>query len=382
MARAIKQRKPRITSAGNISSTFGLIKVEGDFDKHDLQRNIMAISWIDEIVEDSNGALEYENTSTGVVVAAHMGKVKILVDVRLCAERFLSECYWTHGHVPAFVNSSELCIEMGSGYTHNVPDLDLCAALLMLLSSQDVPIEMYPSTLYQFFPFKELQGMLSDKNENVVKNTLSAMGQLECAASLRQLQKALYQSPNEVFVMTAMEALFYGRDFNMKQFMPLLVELTNSNHIDCKVRAIHMLGLILDSTQTEYMHVLRRVIRFDHHCVLGPVLDTYILMAQEEALPDCLYLLENRKPYWHSEVVRRLCEIDHPLVKQALSVRYLTHSTSAEERALIECYLNANCKDTTEQKVNDYILSRLVLNASEKPSEDDDPFSGLGSLFG
>ena len=382
MARAIKQRKPRITSAGNISSTFGLIKVEGDFDKHDLQRNIMAISWIDEIVEDSNGALEYENTSTGVVVAAHMGKVKIQVDVRLCAERSLSECYWTHGHVPAFVNSSELCIEMGSGYTHNVPDLDLCAALLMLLSSQDVPIEMYPSTLYQFFPFKELQGMLSDKNENVVKNTLSAMGQLECAASLRQLQKALYQSPNEIFVMTAMEALFYGRDFNMKQFMPLLVELTNSNHIDCKVRAIHMLGLILDSTQTEYMHVLRRVIRFDHHCVLGPVLDTYILMAQEEALPDCIYLLENRKPYWHSEVVRRLCEIDHPLVKQALSVRSLTHSTSAEERALIECYLNANCKDTTEQKVNDYILSRLVLNASEKSSEDDDPFSGLGSLFG
>ena len=74
MARAIKQRKPHITSAGNISSTFGLIKVEGDFDKDDLQRNIMAISWIDEIVADSNGALEYENTSTGVVVAAHMGK--------------------------------------------------------------------------------------------------------------------------------------------------------------------------------------------------------------------------------------------------------------------------------------------------------------------
>ena len=120
----------------------------------------------------------------------------------------------------------------------------------------------------------------------------------------------------------------------------------------------------------------------DHHCVLGPVLDTYILMAQEEALPDCLYLLENRKAYWHSEVVRRLCEIDHPLVKQALSVRYLTHSTSAEERELIECYLNANCKDSTEQKVNEYILSRLVLNVSQKPSEDDDTFSGFGSLFG
>jgi hypothetical protein len=44
--------------------------------------------------------------------------------------------------------------------------------------------------------------------------------------------------------------------------------------------------------------------------------------------------------------------------------------------------LNANCKDSTEQKVNEYILSRLVLNASEKFSEDDDTFSGLGSLFG
>ena len=242
MTRAIKQRKPHITSAGNISSTFGLIKVEGDFDKEDLQRNIMAISWIDEIVADSNGALEYENTSTGVVVAAHMGKVKIQIDVRLCAERSLSECYWTQGHVPAFVNSSEICIEMGSGYTHNVPDLDLCAALLMLLSSEDVPIEMYPSTLYMFFPFKELQGMLSDKNENVVKNTLTAMGQLECAPSLRQLKKALYQTPNEAFVMTALEALFYGRDFNMKPYMPLLVELTNSKQKECKVSAIQMLA--------------------------------------------------------------------------------------------------------------------------------------------
>ncbi len=380
MARAIKQRKPHITSAGNISSTFGLIKVEGDFDKDDLQRNIMAISWIDEIVADSNGALEYENTSTGVVVAAHMGKVKIQVDVRLCAERSLSECYWTHGHVPAFVNSSELCIEMGSGYTHNVPDLDLCAALLMLLSSKDVPIEMYPSTLYKFFPFKELQGMLSDKNENVVKNTLSAMGQLECAASLRQLKKALYQTPNEAFVMTALEALFYGRDFNMKPYMALLVELTNSKQKECKVSAIQMLGLILDSTQKEYMHILRRLIRFEHHCVLGPLLDTYILMAREEALPDCLYLLENRKSYWHPEIVRRLCEIDHPLVKQALSVRYLADSTSAEERELIECYLNANCKDSTERKVNDFILSSLEPTNSD--SDDKEGFSGLGSLFG
>lgn len=382
MARAINQRKPRITSAGNISSTFGLIKVEGDFDKDDLHRNVMAISWIEEIVADSNGALEYENTSTGVVIAAHMGKVKIQVDVRLCAERSLSECYWTHGHVPAFVNSSEVCIEMGSGYTHNVPDLDLCAALLMLLSSKDVPIEMYPSTLYQFLPFKQLRGMLSDPNENVVKDTVIAMGQLRCAPSLRQLKKTLYQTSNEAFVMTALEALFYGRDFNMKPYMPLLVELTNSKQKECKVSAIQMLGHIIDCTQKEYMHVLRRVIRFDHHCVLGPVLDTYILMAQEEAIPDCLYLLENRKSFWHSEVVRRLCEIDHPLVKQALSVRYLTHSTSAEEQELIECYLNANCKDSTEEKVNDYILSSVALNTAEMSSENDDTFSGLGSLFG
>jgi hypothetical protein len=41
-----------------------------------------------------------------------------------------------------------------------------------------------------FFPFKELQGMLSDKNENVVKNTLTAMGQLECAALTAPTQKS------------------------------------------------------------------------------------------------------------------------------------------------------------------------------------------------
>lgn len=206
------------------------------------------------------------------------------------------------------------------------------------------------------------------------------MGQLECAASLRQLKKALYQTPNEAFVMTALEALFYGRDFNMKPYMPLLVELTNSKQKECKVSAIQMLGLILDSTQKEYMHILRRLIRFEHHCVLGPLLDTYILMAREEALPDCLYLLENRKSYWHPEIVRRLCEIDHPLVKQALSVRYLADSTSAEERELIECYLNANCKDSTERKVNDFILSSLEPTNSD--SDDKEGFSGLGSLFG
>ena len=384
MARARKPKKPRRTSAGNISSTFGVIRVSEEIDEIDVQRNMLALTWIDDIVNDSNGSLEYENTSNGVVVVGYLDNVKIQVDVRLCAERALNLDYWEQGHVPAFVNSNEICIEMGDDYDHQVPDLDLCAALLMLLSSKGVPLSMYPSTLYKFMPFEKLKGMLADEDDTVVKNTLGAMGQLACTASLRQLKKALHQAKDESFTITALEALFYGRDINMKPYLPLLVEISNSDNTPSKVSAIEMIGLIVTPSQKEYLPILKRLIHFNDPCVFGPVLDIYIEMAQEDALQDCIHLLQHWGQIWHTFIVRKLCTIQHPMVRTFLSVRYVTNSISSKERGLIERYLNEASETQTEKAVVDYILSRSSFGTlSATSSEDDDEeFSGLGSLFG
>lgn len=384
MANARKPRKPRRTSAGNISSTFGVIRVSEEIDEIDVQQNMVALTWIDDIVNDSNGALHYENTSNGVVAVGYMDDVKVQVDVRLCAERALNLDYWEQGHVPAFVNSNELCIEMGDDYNHQVPDLDLCAALLMLLSSKGVPLTMYPSTLYQFFPFDKLTGMLLHEDDTVVKNTLRAMGQLPCAASLRQLKKMVHQARDEPLVMTTLEALYYGRDVNMKAYLPLLIEISNSDQPASKVSAIEMIGLVVTPAQKEYLPILKRLIRFDHPCVLGPVLDLYIDMAQEDALQDCIHLLRYRNEIWHNGIVRKLCTIHHPLVRNFLSVRYITNAGSAHERGLIERSLNEGAETQTEKTLIEYILSTNVFGATNPTSDEDDDeeFSGLGSLFG
>ena len=353
-------------------------------DEDDVQRNMLALTWIDDIVNDSNGSLEYENTSNGVVVVGYLDNVKIQVDVRLCAERALNLDYWEQGHVPAFVNSNEICIEMGDDYDHQVPDLDLCAALLMLLSSKGVPLSMYPSTLYKFMPFEKLKGMLADEDDTVVKNTLGAMGQLACTASLRQLKKALHQAKDESFTITALEALFYGRDINMKPYLPLLVEISNSDNTPSKVSAIEMIGLIVTPSQKEYLPILKRLIHFNDPCVFGPVLDIYIEMAQEDALQDCIHLLQHWGQIWHTFIVRKLCTIQHPMVRTFLSVRYVTNSISSKERGLIERYLNEASETQTEKAVVDYILSRSSFGTLSATSSDDDDeeFSGLGSLFG
>jgi hypothetical protein len=353
-------------------------------DEDDVQRNMLALTWIDDIVNDSNGSLEYENTSNGVVAVGYLDSVKIQIDVRLCAERSLNQDYWEEGHVPAFVNSNEICIEMGDDYNHQVPDLDLCAALLMLLSSKGVPLSMYPSTLYQFMPFDKLKGMLADEDDSVVKHTLRAMGQLACAASLRQLKKTLHQAKDESFVVTALEALYYGRGINMKPYMPLLVEFSNSDNTLSKVSAIEMIGLIVTPSQKEYLPILKRLIQFNDPCVFGHVLDLYIEMAQEDALQDCIHLLQYRNEIWHTFIVQKLCTIQHPLVRNFLSVRYITNSISSNEQGLIENYLNEGSETQTEKAVAEYILSRSLFALPDTTSndEDDEEFSGLGSLFG
>ncbi len=384
MANARKPRKPRKTSAGNISSTFGVIRVSEEIDEIDIQRNMVALTWIDDIVNDSNGALEYENTSNGVVAVGYMDDVKVQVDVRLCAERALNLDYWEQGHVPAFVNSNELCIEMGNDYDHQVPDLDLCAALLMLLSSKGVPLTMYPSTLYKFFPFEKLTALLVHEDDTVVKHTLEAMGQLSCAASLRQLKKMVHQARDESLVMITLEALYYGRGMNMKAYLPLLVEISNSDQLASKVRAIEMIGLVVTPSQKEYLPILKRLVQFDDPCVLGPVLDTYIEMAQENALQDCIHLFRYRNEIWQMEIIRKLCTIQHPLVRNFLSVRYITNAASTYEREFIERYLIEGSETQTEKALVEYVLSSSVFGAGSTTSDedDDDEFSGFGSLFG
>ena len=224
-------------------------------DEIDIQQNMVALTWIDDIVSDSNGALHYENTSNGVVAVGYMDDVKVQVDVRLCAERALNLDYWEQGHVPAFVNSNELCIEMGNDYNHQVPDLDLCAALLMLLSSKGVPLTMYPSTLYKFFPLEKLTTLLVHEDDTVVKHTLEAMGQLSCAASLRQLKKMVHRAGDETLVMTTLEALYYGRGINMKAYLPLLIEISNSDQPASKVSAIEMIGLVVTPAQKKRFRI-------------------------------------------------------------------------------------------------------------------------------
>jgi len=353
-------------------------------DEIDIQQNMVALTWIDDIVSDSNGALHYENTSNGVVAVGYMDDVKVQVDVRLCAERALNLDYWEQGHVPAFVNSNELCIEMGNDYNHQVPDLDLCAALLMLLSSKGVPLTMYPSTLYKFFPLEKLTTLLVHEDDTVVKHTLEAMGQLSCAASLRQLKKMVHRARDETLVMTTLEALYYGRGINMKAYLPLLIEISNSDQPASKVSAIEMIGLVVTPAQKECLPILKRLVQFDHPCVLGPVLDTYIEMAREDALQDCIYLLKYRNEIWHMDIIRKLCTIQHPLVRNFLSVRYITNAASTYERECIERSLNEGCETQTEKALVEYILSANVFGTTNPTSneDDDEEFSGLGSLFG
>jgi hypothetical protein len=233
-------------------------------------------------------------------------------------------------------------------------------------------------------PFEKLKGMLADEDDTVVKNTLGAMGQLACAASLRQLKKTLHQAKDESFMMTALEALFYGRDINMKPYLPLLVEISNSDNTPSKVSAIEMIGLIVTPSQKEYIPILKRLIHFNDPCVFGPVLDIYIEMAQEDALQDCIHLLQHWGQIWHTFIVRKLCTIQHPMVRTFLSVRYVTNSISSKERGLIERYLNEASETQTEKAVVDYILSRSSFGTLSATSSDDDDeeFSGLGSLFG
>ena len=233
-------------------------------------------------------------------------------------------------------------------------------------------------------PFDKLKGMLADEDDSVVKHTLRAMGQLACAASLRQLKKTLHQAKDESFVVTALEALFYGRGINMKPYMPLLVEFSNSDNTISKVSAIEMIGLIVTPSQKEYLPILKRLIQFNDPCVFGHVLDLYIEMAQEDALQDCIHLLQYRNEIWHTFIVQKLCTIQHPLVRNFLSVRYITNSISSNEQGLIENYLNEGSETQTEKAVVEYILSRSLFALPDTTSNDDDDeeFSGLGSLFG
>ena len=84
------------------------------------------------------------------------------------------------------------------------------------------------------------------------------------------------------------------------------------------------------------------------------------------------------------EIIRKLCTIQHPLVRNFLSVRYITNAAATYERELIERYLNEGCETQTEKTLVEYVLSSSVFGEVSATSDEDDgdEFSGLGSLFG
>ena len=84
------------------------------------------------------------------------------------------------------------------------------------------------------------------------------------------------------------------------------------------------------------------------------------------------------------DIIRKLCTIQHPLVRNFLSVRYITNAASTYERECIERSLNEGCETQTEKALVEYILSANVFGTTNPTSneDDDEEFSGLGSLFG
>ena len=355
-----------------LSTTFGSLEIDTDATPEDVERNLRALSWIEEIVEDSNGVLTYTMDDTNRLIVVELAGVEIIIDVRLCAQRSLSSNHWFHGHVPASVNGGEVCINMSDEYYPEVPDLDLCASLLLLLSAEGVSHAMLPSTLYAYLPLGSVREMLSDSNCDVVKSALESLGLRSCRASLSLLKDSISQAPSSILVFTAVEALLMGRGVKAKPYMPLLVELTNSEESDVKARAIELFCFHLDTNKKEYLPILKRLVQFSDMCVPLFVLRPYALMAESEAIEDLLHILVHGDSSWHEGAVQALMMIDHPLARQALSAYAMVAIT--EIREAIFQHLRVGPTTSLEETVAAFIVG-LKHDSPAEALED------LGSLF-
>jgi len=355
-----------------LSTAFGSLEIDTDATPEDVERNLRALSWIEEIVEDSNGALTYAMDDTNRLIVVEMTGVEIIIDVRLCAQRSLSSNHWFHGHVPASVNGREVCINMSDEYYPEVPDLDLCASLLLLLTAEGVSHAMLPSTLYAYLPLENVRELLLDSNCDVVESALASLGQRSCRASLSLLKDSISQASSSILVFTAVEALLMGRDVKAKPYMPLLVELTNSQESDVKARAIELFCFHLDTTQKEYIPILKRLVHFSDMCVPAFVLRPYAQMAGSEAIEDLLSILDHRDSSWHEGAVRALMVIDHPLAMQALSAYAMV--AMKEIREAIFQHLRMGPATSLEETVAAFIVGLK----NDSPAE---ALQDLSSLF-
>jgi len=302
---------------------FGDVAVDAVCDDAEVQKNLRALEWIKEIVEGSNGSLFYETKDDSKMVVATLWDTEVKVDVRECAQRSLSSVNWSQGHVPAFVNESAMCIQMGDGAFDGLPDLDLCASLLLLLSADAVPSTMIPTTLYHCLPLKEIVAMLGSGDSDVVEGAISSLGGREGPAAKRLLKQSVYQAREPILCIAALEAIVFGRhQVNAKPYLPLIVEYTMHAPGEVKVRAIELLGLIVDYRDKHLIAVLRRLIRYNHHCVQHYLLQPYVEMAGADAAEDLIFLLKHRPPSWHDEIIRAISSLEAGLARQILSTFY------------------------------------------------------------
>ena len=353
-----------------LETSFGAVEVFPFIDDETINKNLRALCWIEEIVAGSNGALTYQKDGSNRLISAHVGEVKIAVDPRLCVERSLGKYHWGSGHVPAFVNGRELCIEMEDVHDPDMPDVDLCVSLLLLLSANGVKPAMLPSTLYPYLPLREIKNMLSDSDFTVIEAAIQSLGSRRCKASLTLLKKTVHQSSCAVFTMAAIETLLMGRHVNSNTYMPLIVELTNSDEIDVKVRAVEMLGLYVDAGKKEYIPVFKRLVQFDHESVPVYLLRPYAEMAGVEAVEDLIHILLHKDPSWHEFAVQALLSISHSLAQQALAA-YAMVATDGIKTLILEGFM-ADASSSPERAVAEFLVA---LKGEPTPSQD------LSSLF-
>ena len=65
------QSPPKIT----IETFFGSLPMRGDIEPYEVQRNLRALDWIEQIVDGSNGGLEYEVSDDRTLVVGVVGHV-------------------------------------------------------------------------------------------------------------------------------------------------------------------------------------------------------------------------------------------------------------------------------------------------------------------
>jgi|TARA_B110000444_G_scaffold56704_1_gene52899 hypothetical protein len=356
-----------------LQTSFGAVEVFPFIDDETINKNLRALCWIEEIVAGSNGALTYQKDGSNRLISAHIGEVKIAVDPRLCVERSLGKHHWGTGHVPAFVNGHELCIEMEDVHDPDMPDVDLCVSLILLLSAEGVKPAMLPSTLYPYLPLREVGDMLSDSDCVVVETAIQSLGGRSCKASLTMLKKAVHQASSAVFTIAAIETLLMGRHVNSNTYMPLIVELTNSNEMEVKVRAVEMLGLFVDVGKKEYIPVLKRLLHFDNESVPVYLLGRYAEMAGAEAIEDLVHILLHKEPSWHEMAVRGLASIGDPVANQALAAYAMIATDKIQ--SLILKHFTTDATSSAERAVADFLLA---LKGEPAPIQD---LSDLFSQF-